>query len=233
MSIIATHGLALCSPAPQPGMDPHCTHLPCAVDASVHTALFRRGDRAHMPTCSAWAVPDPDPTHMSLARATLMRLPLGSPPALTWLVRARACNLQGPGCPVGMPSTGAAPCDGCPPGTTLLYDHCKKPAEPGGPGWTSVPLLVQGAEAAGAAGSIAPTTHLAHTRHFVFRGSKDTVYLDGCVACVRRGRWLPRCCPRAGWLPPAAGRPERAARRGGSTHALNLCVHARVRAAGP
>lgn len=91
---------------------------------------------------------------------------------------------QGPGC-VGFNSTGSAPCIGCPAGSTLLYDHCKTPAEPQGPGWVDVATLVALAQQQAAAGRIAPLENLRAARMYLYRGSKDAVYLDGAVNKTR------------------------------------------------
>lgn len=89
-----------------------------------------------------------------------------------------ATSPTGPGC-TGFP--GAAACEGCPPGGTLTYDHCKAPALPAGPGWVDVGMLTDAARAAAAAGHIAPLSHLARSRVLGYRGTQDTVYLDGSV----------------------------------------------------
>ena len=87
-----------------------------------------------------------------------------------------ATSPNGPGC-VGFPSR--SPCIGCPPDYTLTYDHCKQPAA--GPGWVDVDVLTTAARSAEALGLISPTAALSNTRVLAFRGSRDTVYLDGSV----------------------------------------------------
>ena len=64
---------------------------------------------------------------------------------------------------------------------TLVYDHCKAPAEPQGPGWVVPSMLVAAARDAAAAGAVAPLAPLARQRTFAYRGSLDRVYLDGAV----------------------------------------------------
>ena len=90
---------------------------------------------------------------------------------------AQPAGARGPGC-VGLASTGAAPCVGCggPAGTTVGYDHCKKT-----PGVIDVAALRGGAAAAAAAGTVAPLANLRAARVYAYRGTKDTVYLPGCV----------------------------------------------------
>ena len=87
---------------------------------------------------------------------------------------------QGPGC-VGLPTTGAAPCEGCAPGTTVRYDHCKQPALPEGPGWVQLEKLFAFTNTSNNDGLIAPLTNLANDRVYLYRGTKDSVYLDGSV----------------------------------------------------
>ena len=84
---------------------------------------------------------------------------------------------RGPGC-VGLASTGAAPCVGCggPAGTTVGYDHCKK-----SPAVIQTARLQRWAEAAAADGDIAPLANLRDARVYTFRGTRDDVYLPGCV----------------------------------------------------
>jgi hypothetical protein len=85
---------------------------------------------------------------------------------------------EGPGC-VGMP--GFAACDGCPAGLTTGYDHCKKPAEPAGPGYVNITdLSTRLAERAGN-GSVAPLEDMAPLQVYLYRGTNDSTYLDGAV----------------------------------------------------
>lgn len=136
---------------------------------------------------------------------------------------------QGPGC-VGYPDMGQ--CIGCDVGKTLGYDHCKVPAWPSGPGWVNVSLLTRLADSAAAAGFVSPTSHLSTARTYLYRGSRDTVYLDGAVNRTRdfflayaadagsvkfvadipsahaqptADPWLSpaSCGPSQGWAPPA------------------------------
>jgi hypothetical protein len=88
----------------------------------------------------------------------------------------------GPGC-VGLNSTGPAPCVGCPPNTTLLYDHCKKPAD--GPGRVQVGKLTDAIRAAGAAGQVPPLAALAGQRVYLYRGTLDETYMAGSVNKTR------------------------------------------------
>ena len=85
---------------------------------------------------------------------------------------------SGPGC-AGMP-WGPAPCIGCDAGMTLAYDHCKQQ-----PNLTATPAaigkLVAYAQAAEAAGDIPPLAGLASSAVFLFRGTLDDTYRDGCV----------------------------------------------------
>lgn len=82
---------------------------------------------------------------------------------------------QGPGC-VGLASTGAAPCAGCPPHATVEYDHCKRNAS-----WIDVESLRKGAMAAAASGAIPPLDNLRGARVYTYRGTRDAVYLPGSV----------------------------------------------------
>jgi hypothetical protein len=97
---------------------------------------------------------------------------------------AQPATSRGPGC-VGLNTTGPAPCAGCPTGATLLYDHCKQPAEPEGPGWVDVSLLLDGVRAAAASGRVPPLSNLQDARVFLYRGTLDTVYLNGSVNKTR------------------------------------------------
>ena len=67
-------------------------------------------------------------------------------------------------------------CDGCPPGKTLTYDHCKNHPEV-----VRVPPLVQRAREAEAAGTIDALASLARRRIFLYRGTHDTCYNKGAV----------------------------------------------------
>eukprot|EP00040_Diaphanoeca_grandis_P012459 m.63123 g.63123 ORF g.63123 m.63123 type:complete len:378 (+) comp23243_c0_seq1:36-1169(+) len=68
-------------------------------------------------------------------------------------------------------------CDGCPPNTTLTYDHCKKHPE-----WTTnVSGLVDYARSAANAGKIDSLETLKQRRVFLYRGKSDQVYLKGSV----------------------------------------------------
>ena len=83
---------------------------------------------------------------------------------------AQAPGERGPGCS-GLPTTGAAPCVGCPDGTTLQLDHCKLA---GAPNATVVTLVALTAQAA-ALGLVAPLTHFADFHKvFAFRGARDS-----------------------------------------------------------
>ena len=89
---------------------------------------------------------------------------------------AQPASQRGPGC-VGLASTGAAPCEGCgAAGTTVAYDHCKKT-----PAIIQVARLQRWAEAAAARGDIAPLARLREARVYTYRGTRDSVYLPGCV----------------------------------------------------
>jgi hypothetical protein len=59
---------------------------------------------------------------------------------------------------------------------TLLYDHCKAK-----PNVTQLPKLVAFAQAAEAAGDIPPLSNLADDSVFLYRGTVDEIYKDGCV----------------------------------------------------
>ena len=89
---------------------------------------------------------------------------------------------QGPGC-VGLESTGPAPCYGCDSNTTVTYDHCKKI-----PQFIQLDRLRSWAEAAAAAGHIAPLSNLRYSRVYTYRGTKDSVYLPGSVNAT--GEWF-------------------------------------------
>jgi len=82
---------------------------------------------------------------------------------------------KGPGCG-GLPETGSAPCIGCPAGTTVAYDHCKT-----FPNRTRPSDLLALAQQAALAGNIAPLSGLKNARVYLFRGTKDTCYLDGTM----------------------------------------------------
>jgi hypothetical protein len=89
---------------------------------------------------------------------------------------------RGPGC-VGM-SWGSAPCYGCDGqlnSQTVTYDHCKGPTIPLGPGWTQIPILIKYAQDLEANGDIPPLSNLIDDSVYLYRGTKDTVYLDGSV----------------------------------------------------
>lgn len=88
---------------------------------------------------------------------------------------SQPAGAQGPGC-VGLNDTGAAPCVGCPPNQTVLYDHCKVT-----PGLVQVSVLLAAAEAAASAGRVPPLGNLASARVYLYRGTKDVVYPDGSV----------------------------------------------------
>jgi hypothetical protein len=68
-------------------------------------------------------------------------------------------------------------CDGCPPGTTLGYDHCKRHPEVA----QNISLLVEYARRQAAEGTIAPLTTLAERRVFLYRGTQDHTYNRGAV----------------------------------------------------
>lgn len=78
---------------------------------------------------------------------------------------------QGPGC-VGLASTGAAPCLGCPNSSvTVQYDHCKK-----SPQIVDVARLQQWARAEAAGGAIAPLHNLRDAFVYTYHGTKDKTY---------------------------------------------------------
>jgi len=83
----------------------------------------------------------------------------------------QAPNIRGPGC-----FPGSAPCEGCPPNTTLIYDHCKVHPE-----WVDIDQLVSYSIQQSAKGAIDDVHNLNRTRAYFYRGSKDTVYLPGSV----------------------------------------------------
>lgn len=91
-----------------------------------------------------------------------------------------AASPSSPGCS-GMNATGSCPCIGCDPGMTLLYDHCKTPAWPLGPGWVDPSTLAALSRAAAAAGDVPPLAGVASGRVYLYRGTKDAIYLDGAV----------------------------------------------------
>ena len=82
---------------------------------------------------------------------------------------------MGPGCN-GLANTGPAPCIGCSPGKTVGYDHCKRT-----PLVTDPTLLAAQATQAENLGLIASLEHLKPSRVFLYRGTKDQVYLPGSV----------------------------------------------------
>ena len=88
---------------------------------------------------------------------------------------AQPANARGAGCAGLQPM----PCFDCPSGATVAYDHCKQPAA--APGRVDVDLLVARTKAAAFTGAIAPVSHLASSRVYLYRGTLDTVYLDGSV----------------------------------------------------
>jgi hypothetical protein len=67
-------------------------------------------------------------------------------------------------------------CDGCPPNTSLGYDHCKHHPEN-----IDTSLLLSYARRQGAAGTIAPLATLAKRRVFLYRGTRDHTYNKGAV----------------------------------------------------
>lgn len=83
-----------------------------------------------------------------------------------------------PGVPGNWPGTPNIPaCAGCPPHTSLGYDHCKHhPALPAGSS-----LLVDYAKAQAAAGNISSIEQLAKRRVFLYRGTVDHTYNKGSV----------------------------------------------------
>jgi hypothetical protein len=99
-----------------------------------------------------------------------------------WTCDEQPPTAEGPGC-VGFPDR--APCIGCGVGQTLRYDHCKQPAIPEGPAYVDVGVLGELTTAYAAAGAVAPTSNLANARVYLYRGTLDTVYLDGAVNKTR------------------------------------------------
>lgn len=86
---------------------------------------------------------------------------------------------RGPGC-VGMP-WGPAPCYGCDGGSnseTVTYDHCKIPNFPN---LTQINVLVDYAKDLERNGDIPPLSNLIDDSVYLYRGTKDTVYVDGSV----------------------------------------------------
>eukprot|EP00041_Stephanoeca_diplocostata_P009827 m.153460 g.153460 ORF g.153460 m.153460 type:complete len:377 (+) comp17915_c0_seq2:51-1181(+) len=68
-------------------------------------------------------------------------------------------------------------CDGCPPNTTISYDHCKRHPE-----WvTDVSPLIQYAKDQAQQGTIDSLQHLQSRRVFLYRGKSDTTYNKGSV----------------------------------------------------
>ena len=75
------------------------------------------------------------------------------------------------------PSPSVPWCDGCPTGTSLGYDHCKRNPEVA----SNVSLLVEYAKRQAAAGTVAPLDTLATRRVFLYRGTRDHTYNKGAV----------------------------------------------------
>lgn len=70
-------------------------------------------------------------------------------------------------------------CLGCPPNTTLTYDHCKVY-----PDIVEVDKLVEYARTLAAAGKIDALEHLRDLRLYLYRGTNDATYFKGSVANV-------------------------------------------------
>lgn len=138
------------------------------------------------------------------------------PPEPLFTCASQPNNTKGPGC-VGVAEDGIAQCDGCPSGFTVGYDHCKTPAEPNGPGWVNVSQLAERVVLYAANGSLASLPAIARLRAYLYRGSRDPVYLDGSVnntaalfaalganvafvADVPSGHCIPTVDP---WVPPS------------------------------
>ena len=68
-------------------------------------------------------------------------------------------------------------CDGCPPNTTLGYDHCKRHPDVA----KNVSRLVEYAKEQAAAGNVSSLQTLAKRKVFLYRGTKDTTYNKGAV----------------------------------------------------
>jgi hypothetical protein len=86
---------------------------------------------------------------------------------------------RGPGCD-GMP-WGPAPCydcDGGPNSQTVTYDHCKIPNFPQ---LTQIDVLLKYARDLEANGDIPPLSYLEDDSVYLYRGTKDDVYVDGSV----------------------------------------------------
>lgn len=81
---------------------------------------------------------------------------------------------QGPGC-----TSHSAPCDGCPPNTTLQYDHCKNFPER-----TKPAMLAAYAQQQSQLQHIDDVSNVARARVYLYRGTNDTVYLPGSVQAV-------------------------------------------------
>lgn len=67
-------------------------------------------------------------------------------------------------------------CDGCPPNTTLVYDHCKVHPE-----WVNVSMLENYARQMAHDGLVASLASIEKIRTFLYRGTQDTVYKNGSV----------------------------------------------------
>lgn len=77
------------------------------------------------------------------------------------------------------PNPSVPVCDGCPPHTTLVYDHCKNHPQ------VVVPKALT-AEILGYSGDqVDDTANLKHARVYLYRGVHDATYLSGAVANVR------------------------------------------------
>jgi hypothetical protein len=81
-----------------------------------------------------------------------------------------------PGCTKERPSPDVPLCEGCPPGRTLTYDHCKRHPE-----MVNVSALLAYAHAQAARGLIDPLQHLRGTPVYLYRGTKDACYLAGSL----------------------------------------------------
>lgn len=90
-----------------------------------------------------------------------------------------ACGSQHDDCTTRYPAPSVPICDGCDPGRTLHYDHCKNHV-----GWVRPPQLAGLARDAASAGTIDDVSHLKKSRVYLYRGTKDATYDEGSVANV-------------------------------------------------
>eukprot|EP00039_Didymoeca_costata_P004336 m.72698 g.72698 ORF g.72698 m.72698 type:complete len:363 (-) comp12349_c0_seq3:197-1285(-) len=79
--------------------------------------------------------------------------------------------------PLQHPDPSVPYCDGCPPNTTLLYDHCKRD-----PSWTNnASLLANFAKEQADKGTISSLDQLAEAKIYLYRGTDDHTYNKGSV----------------------------------------------------